>query len=208
MRIIKKILPKSITIKGAILSGIIGGLFLIISVFVEHNLQNEPNVKTNNLQKEPIAKTNNLQNEPNVKKNSIQNESVVQSSNKIKTDANTSSNTNIPRWFFSPPTDTIKYYAVASETSSDLQMAVSKAQMSALDELSKIILSEISSKGKFIKMEGENNQNYSEYSSETTTISNNILVGSQIEKKELVKEDKYWRCYILVSINKKNMLVK
>lgn len=197
MRIIKKILPKSVTIKGAILSSILGGIFLIMAVFIEHNFNNEFVVQSVNIQKEPI-----------VQSNDIQKEAIIQPNKNPKIVLDTSSNTKIPEWYLNPPTDSINYYAVATEISSDLQIAVSKAQMSALAELSRIIKLEISNKDKFNKKEGSNNQSYKEYSSEIATISNNFLVGSQIEKKKLIKEGKKWRCYIMVKSNKKNIIIK
>jgi len=196
MRIIKKILPKSVTIKAAILSSILGGIFLIMAVFVDHSFNSKSVVQSDNTKKETI-----------VQPNYIQKDTIIKNNKNPITVLDTSRNNKIPEWYLNPPTDSINYYAVATEISSDLGIAFSKSQMSALSQLSSIIKLNVSNMDKFNKKEGSDNQSYEDYASEITTITNNVLVGAQIEKNELIKEGKMWRSYIMVKI-KTNIITK
>jgi len=107
---------------------------------------------------------------------------------------------DIPEWYLTTPTADDYIYAAASSTSRDMDLAITKASTEARAKIARTMEVKINSMQKKFEEEigeGENSEFLSQFTQATKTIVSTELNGSQIAKKELVKDGKNWRAYVL-----------
>lgn len=108
---------------------------------------------------------------------------------------------DIPEWFLNPPTDPNYLYAVSTETSRDLQMAVDKATTSARTDISRQVEIKVSGLEKQFKEEigvAEDSQLLQQFTQASKTVTNQSLTGSKVKEKKIIKDGNTFRAYILV----------
>lgn len=108
---------------------------------------------------------------------------------------------DIPEWYLNPPTDPNYFFAVNTETSRDLQMAVDKATTGARAAIARQIEVKMSSLEKQFKEEvgsGENSTLLSQFTQATKSVTNQTLSGSRVKEKKLIKDGSSYRAYVLL----------
>ncbi|MCF6268303.1 MAG: LPP20 family lipoprotein [Melioribacteraceae bacterium] len=107
---------------------------------------------------------------------------------------------DIPEWYLTTPTEENYLYAAASATSRDMDLAISKASTEARAKLARTLEVKVNSMQKKFEEEigtGENSEYLSQFTQATKTVVSKEMKGSQISKKELLKDGKNWRAYVL-----------
>lgn len=110
----------------------------------------------------------------------------------------------IPEWFSMPPkSDATAMYAVASENSRDLQLAIDKAAMSARMKISEQMRADISSLQNTFKAEGGNQaDSHIEkfFNQVADQFSQQSIRGCTVVKQKIIRDDAtYYRAFILVT---------
>lgn len=107
----------------------------------------------------------------------------------------------IPEWFLNPPKDDNYVFAVATEASQDMQMAVTKAKTTAAAEVSRTLDMKVKNMEKNFKQEtgvGENSELLQDAVTATKSITSSQLSGLTEAKKALVKDGAKWRAYVMM----------
>lgn len=107
---------------------------------------------------------------------------------------------DIPEWYLNPPSDPNYIFAVSTETSRDLQMAVDKATTGARADIARQVEVKMSGLEKQFKEEigsGEDSQLLSQFTQATKTVTNQTLTGSKVKEKKVVKDGSSYRAYVL-----------
>lgn len=110
---------------------------------------------------------------------------------------------NVPNWFTNVPKDDNRFYAAATATSSDLQLAINKAQTEGRNQLAQQM--EVKFNGLQKRFQEETGlANSSEYLDQFTSAYKSIvsteLYGSRISKQETQTEGKIFRTYVLMEM--------
>ena len=107
-----------------------------------------------------------------------------------------------PSWYVQPPVDANSIYAAATETSSDMQMSMDMAVLSAKRTLAAQIVNRVSSKMKEFAMQvgsNDDNQVTKEIDRVTQLVITEVnLAGFTREKSELIAQGKGYRTYVLL----------
>jgi hypothetical protein len=107
-----------------------------------------------------------------------------------------------PSWYVQPLVDANSIYAAATETSSDMQMSMDMAVLSAKRTLAAQIGNRLSSKMKEFAMQvgsNDDNQVTKEIERVTTNVITEVnLAGFTREKSELIAQGKGYRTYVLL----------
>ena len=107
-----------------------------------------------------------------------------------------------PSWYVQPPVDASSIYAAGSETSSDMQMSMDMAVLSAKRALAAQIGNRLSSRMKDFAMQvgsGDDVQVTKEIERVTTNVITEVnLAGFTREKSELIPQGKGYRTYVLL----------
>ena len=107
-----------------------------------------------------------------------------------------------PSWYIQPPVDANSIYAAATETSSDMQMSMDMAVLSAKRTLAAQIINRVSSKmNEFAMQVGSNDDNQVTKEIDRVTqlvITEVNLAGFTREKSELIAQGKGYRTYVLL----------
>ena len=107
-----------------------------------------------------------------------------------------------PSWYVQPPVDANSIYAAATETSSDMQMSMDMAVLSAKRTLAAQIINRVSSKmNEFAMQVGSNDDNQVTKEIDRVTqlvITEVNLAGFTREKSELIAQGKGYRTYVLL----------
>jgi hypothetical protein len=105
-------------------------------------------------------------------------------------------------WYVQPPVDANSIYAAGTETSSDMQMSMDMAVLSAKRTLAAQIGNRLSSKMKEFAMQvgsNDDNQVTKEIERVTTNVITEVnLAGFTREKSELIAQGKGYRTYVLL----------
>ena len=108
-----------------------------------------------------------------------------------------------PKWFLDPPSESSYLYTTATATLRDMQAAVSKAEVRGRTELGKQMETRLANLTKDFQEEtgvDSDSELIQSFNTATKTVTNQIIVGSSTEKKELVPEKGIYRAYVLMSL--------
>lgn len=110
---------------------------------------------------------------------------------------------NVPKWFTNVPKEDNRFFAAATATSSDLQLAINKAQTEGRNQLAQQM--EVKFNGLQKRFQEETGlANSSEYLDQFTSaykfIVSTELFGSRISKQETQTEGKIFRTYVLMEM--------
>lgn len=109
---------------------------------------------------------------------------------------------NIPDWYLNTPQDPNYLFAPSTASSKDLQLAVDKAVTDARAEIGRQVETQVQGLQKKFDEEvgvGDNATLLSQFTQATKTVVNQSLNGSNVQKKEVVKDGQNWRAYVLVA---------
>jgi hypothetical protein len=109
----------------------------------------------------------------------------------------------IPDWFLKPPQHAARLFAVASGTSSDLQVALQKAKTTAQLDLGQQLSNRMTNLTRQFQEETglrEDSELLSLFSSATQSVTNETLIGTRLEQQQLIPEKGIYRAYILMSL--------
>ncbi|MDK9699426.1 MAG: LPP20 family lipoprotein [bacterium] len=113
----------------------------------------------------------------------------------------TTSAKNQPDWYKKVPTGNDYLYAAFSAVSQDMQLAVDKAAAGAREEIGRQVEAKILSMQKRFDEEvglGKDAKLLQMYTDATKIVVNTTLNGTHVKDKSLLKDDEYWRAYVLV----------
>lgn len=108
---------------------------------------------------------------------------------------------DIPEWYLNPPSDPNYIFVPKTATSKDMQLAVDKATTDARAEVGRIVETKIEALQKKFDEEvgvAENSTLLQQFTSASKTVVSTSLSGSQVKKKEVLKDGETWRAYVLV----------
>jgi hypothetical protein len=110
-----------------------------------------------------------------------------------------------PDWYLDVPTHDDYLYAVGTEKSRDLQVAVDKAAVKGREELGKQLDLQLKAiESSFAEETGlqDDLELKTAYKSAVNVAVQKTLVGSSVKKKHLVQEGELWRAYVLMELPK------
>ncbi|MCZ6679515.1 MAG: hypothetical protein O7E52_19975, partial [Candidatus Poribacteria bacterium] len=105
----------------------------------------------------------------------------------------------VPEWFTNIPEDPNYLYAATTETSKDLQMAITNAQTAGRNEIARQLEVKVNSLFKRFREEvgiGEDAEFLSQVTDVSKQVTSQALMGSQTKKQEVVKEGVIYRAYV------------
>lgn len=108
---------------------------------------------------------------------------------------------DIPDWYTTPPSGNDYFYAVSTETSRDMQMAVDKAMVTARGEIGKQVETKMEGLQKLFKEEvglGDDSQLLTQFTTATKTVLSQTLTGSKLKEKSISKDSNTYRAYVLM----------
>ena len=108
---------------------------------------------------------------------------------------------DIPDWYINTPNDPNYFFAVATATSKDMQLAVDKAAADARAELARKVGAKVDDIVKKFSEEvgtAENAQILQQFTTATKQVTSQTISGTNISKKHLVKDGSNWRAYVLM----------
>lgn len=108
----------------------------------------------------------------------------------------------VPDWYLNTPQDPNYLFAPSTASSKDLQLAVDKAVTDARAEIGRQVETQVQGLQKKFDEEvgvGENSTLLSQFTQATKTVVNQSLNGSNVQKKEVLKDGQNWRAYVLVA---------
>ena len=106
-----------------------------------------------------------------------------------------------PEWFFKPPTDPNHFFAVKTATSTNMQLAIEKAETAARGGISKQVVAHVKTlEKKFIEEVGgvENAEVNQHFKTVIKIVSKTTLVGSKVIESKVCNENNGYRAYVLV----------
>ncbi len=109
----------------------------------------------------------------------------------------------VPEWFEIIPTDPNHLFAAATMTSRDLQLAVQKAQTAARTDLAQQMSVRLGNLTKQFQEEvglGDDSELLQQFTSATRIVTDQTLVGSQVDQQEINAESGIYRAYVLMSL--------
>lgn len=109
---------------------------------------------------------------------------------------------NVPEWYLNTPQDPNYLFAPSTASSKDLQLAVDKAVTDARAEIGRQVETQVQGLQKKFDEEvgvGDNSTLLSQFTQATKTVVNQSLNGSNVQKKEVLKDGQNWRAYVLVA---------
>ena len=101
------------------------------------------------------------------------------------------------------PSDPNYLYATATMTSRDLQVAVQKAQTAARTDLAQQMSTRLGNLTKQFQEEvglGDDSELLQQFTSATKIVTDQTLVGSQMDQQEIETEGGMYRAYVLMSL--------
>jgi hypothetical protein len=108
---------------------------------------------------------------------------------------------DIPEWYTSIPQDPNYFFAVATATSQDMQLASDRAAVAARAEIARQTEAKVSGLQKRFDQEvglAENSQLMQQFTQATKTVVSESLSGSRIKFQKPCKDGSVWRSYVLV----------
>lgn len=108
---------------------------------------------------------------------------------------------DVPDWYTNLPQDPSYFFAVASATSQDMQLAVDKAVVNARTEIARQTEVKVSGVQKRFDEEvgaGDNSQLMQQFTQASKTVVSTSLTGSRIKNQKPCKDGSIWRAYVLV----------
>lgn len=108
---------------------------------------------------------------------------------------------DIPDWYTEIPQDPNYFFAVATATSQDMQLASDKATVAARSEIARQAEVKVSGLQKRFDQEvglAENSQLMQQFTQATKTVVSESLSGSRIKHQKPCKDGAVWRSYVLV----------
>ena len=108
---------------------------------------------------------------------------------------------DFPDWYLKTPEDPNYIYVPRSATSRDMQMAIDKATTDARAEVGRVVETKLEALQKSFAEEvgtGEGSNLLQQFTSASKTVVSTSLSGSQVVKKEVLKDGEIWRAYVLV----------
>ena len=115
---------------------------------------------------------------------------------------------NLPDWYISPPQLDDYKYATAEATSQSMQLAVDKARMAAVSNLSQMIKSEWNGYTKRVQEEtgmGSESKLLDQFSSTQENVISNQLEGVMVKEKDIQVENskgtRIYRVFVLVEFD-------
>jgi hypothetical protein len=109
----------------------------------------------------------------------------------------------VPKWFASVPQDDNHLYAAATATSSDLQLAVNKAQTEGRNQLAQQMEVKFNGLQKRFQEEtglADGSEYLDQFTSAYKSIVSTVLYGSRISKQETQQEGKIFRTFVLMEM--------
>lgn len=110
---------------------------------------------------------------------------------------------NIPDWFLEQKTDSDQISAVATATSRSMQVAMEKAKATAMTELAQQLGTRMANLTRQFNEEigeADDSQLLQQFSSATKAVSDEMLVGAHVDRKEFVAEETIYRVYLRMSL--------
>jgi len=109
----------------------------------------------------------------------------------------------MPDWFSNPPVDPNYLFASATETSRDMGLAISKATQSARAEIARQLEANVQGLTKNFTEEvgsNEDSELLSQFTEVNKSVTSQLLTGSSVAKKEVMKEGEIYRAYVLAQM--------
>ncbi len=110
---------------------------------------------------------------------------------------------DVPEWFLNTPTDPHHLYATATMTSRDLQVAIQKAQTAARTELAQQMEARLGNLTRQFQEEvglRDDSELLQQFTSATKIVTDQTLVGSRADQREILSESGIYRAYVLMSL--------
>jgi hypothetical protein len=108
---------------------------------------------------------------------------------------------DIPDWYTSIPQDPNYFFAVATATSQDMQLASDKAAVAARADIARQTEVKVSGMQKRFDQEvgiGENSQLMQQFTQATKTVVSQSLSGSRVKSQKPCRDGAVWRSYVLM----------
>ena len=105
----------------------------------------------------------------------------------------------IPDWYLNAATDSKKLLAAATSTSRSMQVALEKAKATALTDLAQQMGTRMANLTRQFQEEtglAQDSQLLQQFSSATRAVSDEMLVGAYVDKKQFIAEDGIYRAYL------------
>lgn len=110
---------------------------------------------------------------------------------------------NIPAWYLNPPVDPAFVYATSSATSTDMQMAINKAEQDCRAEIARQVESKVSALTKKFDEEvgGKDAQLLTSFTSASKTVASTSLSGAKTKQRDVKQDGNTFRAYVLMEYN-------
>ncbi len=110
---------------------------------------------------------------------------------------------NIPAWYLNPPVDPAFVYATSSSTSTDMQMAINKAEQDCRAEIARQVESKVSALTKKFDEEtgGKDAQLLTSFTSASKTVASTSLSGAKTKQRDVKQDGNMFRAYVLMEYN-------
>lgn len=110
---------------------------------------------------------------------------------------------DMPAWYLTVPQDDESLFAVGSATSRDMATALEKAKLVARGDLAQQLSTGLASLTNSFQEEtglGDDSEFLTQFSAATKAVTDEVLLGSRVDKQELLPEKDIYRAYVLVSL--------
>lgn len=110
---------------------------------------------------------------------------------------------NAPKWFIQVPEDPNMLFAAATATSSDMQLAVNKAQTEGRNQLAQQLEIKFNGLQKRFQEEtgaGDGSEYLDQFTLAYKSVVSTVLYGSRIGKQEFQREGEIYRSYVLMEM--------
>ncbi len=110
---------------------------------------------------------------------------------------------NIPSWYLNPPVDPAFVYATSSATSTDMQMAINKAEQDCRAEIARQVEAKVSALTKKFDEEvgGKDAQLLTSFTSASKTVASTSLSGAKPKQRAVNPDGNMFRAYVLMEYN-------
>lgn len=109
----------------------------------------------------------------------------------------------LPDWFISPPTDPRYLFAAATDTSSDIQLAIDRAKTQAKNSLARQLEIRLGNLAKKLQEEAdadEGSELPARLTSAIKVVAKQVLYGARTDQQKLIPEKGISRAYVLMSL--------
>ncbi len=110
---------------------------------------------------------------------------------------------NIPSWYLNPPVDPAFVYATSSATSTDMQMAINKAEQDCRAEIARQVEAKVSALTKKFDEEvgGKDAQLLTSFTQASKTVASTSLSGAKTKQRAVNPDNGMYRAYVLMEYN-------